>query len=179
MENKEISRNGTASLSSESARARSGAIGRVRATLTAAFALATLGAGAALLGSAAASPIEFTDVEKQARQFMEYYKSIELTPEQEEIKKEALSRIPAPCCGDNTAYTCCCPCNMAKSWWGLSHHLIANEGANADEVQAAVEAWIEFIGPDGFSGNACYTGGCKRAFKHNGCGGMSEKDLKL
>ena len=82
--------------------------------------------------------------------------------------RQALSRIPAPCCSDNSAYTCCCPCNMAKTWWGLSHHLIANEGYDADEVQAAVEEWIEFINPKGFSGNACYTGGCPRPFHRNG-----------
>ncbi|NNE46290.1 MAG: hypothetical protein HKN37_06490, partial [Rhodothermales bacterium] len=121
---------------------------------------------------AVASPIEFTDVREETQKFIDYYNSIELTPEQELIKKKALSKIPAPCCSDNSAYTCCCPCNMAKSWWGLSHHLIVNEGFSADEVQAAVEGWIAFIGPKGFTGNACYTGGCVRPFHRNGCGGM-------
>ena len=59
-----------------------------------------------------------------------------MTPEQEAIKKTALTKIPAPCCSDNTAYTCCCPCNMAKTWWGLANHLIANEGYGAEQVQA-------------------------------------------
>ena len=127
--------------------------------------------------SAVASPIEFTDVETQTREFIGYNKSIRLTAEQERIKKQALTAIRAPCCSDNKAYTCCCPCNMAKSWWGLSHHLIVNEGLGADEVQAGVEAWIEFINPSGFSGNTCYTGGCGRPFARNGCGGMNESRI--
>mgnify|MGYP003343809689 CR=1 FL=1 len=127
--------------------------------------------------AAVASPIEFTDVRKHTEDFVGYYNSIELTPEQELVKRQALSRIPAPCCSDKSAYTCCCPCNMAKSWWGLSHHLIANEGASADEVKAAVEGWIEIIGPKGFSGKACYTGGCVRPFHRNGCGGMNENQI--
>lgn len=124
--------------------------------------------------AAVASSGNFTDVREQTQEFIDYYNSIKLTPEQELVKKQALSRIPAPCCSDNTAYTCCCPCNMAKSWWGLTHHLIANEGYSADEVQAAVEEWIEFINPKGFTGNSCYTGGCPRPFHRNGCGGMNE-----
>lgn len=127
--------------------------------------------------AAVASPIEFTDVKTHTREFIDYYNTIELTPEQELVKREALSRIPAPCCSDNTAYTCCCPCTMAKTWWGLSHHLIADEGLSAEEVQAAVEGWIEFINPRGFSGDACYTGGCVRPFHRNGCGGMDEKQI--
>ncbi len=124
--------------------------------------------------SAVASPVEFSDVRAQTKEFMGYYKTIELTPEQELVKRKALSAIRAPCCSDNSAYTCCCPCNMAKTWWGLSHHLIANEGYGPDKVQAAVEGWIDFINPKGFSGNACYTGGCVRPFHRNGCGGMDE-----
>ncbi len=154
--------------------------GKMRWLIGAAVAAATILGLSALSqdgGSAVASPIKFTDVQAQTREFIGYNESIKLTPEQELIKREALSRIKAPCCSDNSAYTCCCPCNMAKSWWGLAHHLIVNEGAGADEVQAAVEAWIEFINPDGFSGNACYTGGCIRPFHRNGCGGMDENHL--
>jgi hypothetical protein len=127
---------------------------------------------------AMASPVEFTDVRAHTTEFIGYNSSIELTPEQEAIKKKALTKIPAPCCSDNTAYTCCCPCNMAKTWWGLANHLIADEGYGAEEVQAAVEGWIAFINPDGFSGDVCYTaGGCSRAFRENGCGGMNEKQI--
>ena len=146
----------------------------------AAIALITVVAVSALLqeGQAAvASPIEFTDVREHAKEFIGYYNSIQLTPEQELVKRRALSRIPAPCCSDNSAYTCCCPCNMAKTWWGLAHHLIADEGYDAEQVQAAVEGWIEFINPKGFSGDACYKGGCVRPFDDNGCAGMSEEQL--
>lgn len=125
-------------------------------------------------GAAVASPIEFTDVKAHTEEFMGYYETIQLTPEQELVKRKALSGIRAPCCSDNSAYTCCCPCNMAKTWWGLSHHLIADEGYGAEKVEAAVEGWIDFINPKGFSGNACYTGGCVRPFHRNGCGGMDD-----
>lgn len=124
-----------------------------------------------------AAAIEFTDVREQTKEFIGYNDSIQLTPEQEAIKKQALTAIPAPCCSDNSAYTCCCPCNMAKTWWGLANYLIAREGYDADQVRAAVEEWIEFIGPEGFSGNACYTGGCMRPFHRNGCGGMHQGNV--
>ena len=124
-----------------------------------------------------ASAVEFTDVVAQTSEFMGYYETIELTAEQELVKRQALSAIPAPCCSDNSAYTCCCPCNMAKTWWGLSHHLIADEGYGAEEVRAAVEGWIDFINPQGFSGDACYKGGCGRPFDRNGCGGMDERSV--
>jgi hypothetical protein len=124
---------------------------------------------------ACAATIEFTDVRSQALEFIRYNETIELTAEQQAIFDEALDRIPAPCCSDNTARTCCCPCNMAKTWWGLSKHLISEQAAEADAVQAAVEGWIEFINPDGFSGDVCYSaGGCVRPFHENGCGGMNQ-----
>ena len=102
--------------------------------------LLMVGVGFASAGCHAseASAIEFTDVAKQTREFIDYYHSIELDAEQDAIKREALSRIPAPCCSDNSALTCCCPCNMAKSWWGLAQHLIANEGLDADAVETTV-----------------------------------------
>ena len=56
---------------------------------------------------------------------------IELTPEQELIKKKALSKIPAPCCSDNSAYTCCCPCNMAPL-------LRTHQGEDGHGVEVAV-----------------------------------------
>jgi hypothetical protein len=68
---------------------------------------------------------------------------------------------------------------MAKSWWGLSNHLIADGGYGAEEVRAAVEGWIEFINPEGFSGDACYTSGCPRPFHRDGCGGMDEDRVIL
>lgn len=38
--------------------------------------------------------IEFTDVQKQTLQFIQYYETIELTREQGQIKFEALSELP-------------------------------------------------------------------------------------
>ena len=128
-------------------------------------------------GHAATEELDFTDVERQTREFMEYEKTIELTPEQEEIKRQALTALPAPCCSDNSAYTCCCPCNSARAWWGLAAHLIVDRGYDAEQVRDKVAEWFEFINPDGWSGDACYTRGCMRAFKHNGCGGMSDQHV--
>lgn len=116
--------------------------------------------------------VTFEDVPTQTRQFIAWYDSIQLTPAQEAIRVEALSAIPAPCCSDNSAATCCCPCNMAKSVWGLSKYLITEKGAGVDEVRKAAQDWFGFINPEGFSGDVCYTGGCGRAFHENGCGGM-------
>ncbi|MGB3562934.1 MAG: hypothetical protein WBH85_11380 [Thermoanaerobaculia bacterium] len=119
----------------------------------------------------------FSDVRKQTIEFHAYNRAITLTTEQEAVMREALTGLKAPCCSDKTALTCCCDCNMAKSWWGLSKHLIANQGLGAEQVQMAVAEWIEFINPDGFSGTACYIRRCSRPFEENGCGGMTEKNV--
>ena len=116
--------------------------------------------------------VTFEDVPTQTRQFIAWNESIQLTPAQEAIRVEALSAIPAPCCSDNSAATCCCPCNMAKSVWGLSKHLITEKGAGVAEVRQAAQDWFAFINPEGFSGDVCYIGGCGKAFHENGCGGM-------
>ena len=121
--------------------------------------------------------IEPAEVEALTRRFMAYDKQIRLTAEQAEIKRTALSALPAPCCSDNSAETCCCPCNLARSVWGLSKHLIANEQRSVAEVQEAVQGWIKSINPDGYSGDVCYTGGCPKPFKQNGCGGMNGNNL--
>lgn len=119
--------------------------------------------------------LEFKDVRRQTAEFMRYNKQITLTPEQEAIHREALTGLEAPCCSDKTAYTCCCPCNMARAWWGLSKHLITERGHDAEQVRSAVAEWFKFINPTGYTGDACYTGGgCNRAFANNGCGGMVE-----
>ena len=142
-------------------------------------ALATLGIAA---GIALAAPtrsakapgrtIEFRNVRADAERFIDYSESIRLTPAQERVKAEALEAIPAPCCGDYTMATCCCPCNLAKSAWGLSNYLIAKKGSSAPEVRVAVQRWLKFMNPAGFTGNACFKGGCPRPFGKNGCGGM-------
>jgi len=127
---------------------------------------------AVAMASSDGDPVPFTDVRRQTAELIGYESSIQLTPEQEAIKREALSALPAPCCSDNTAYTCCCPCNMSLSVWGLSHLLITEHGYNAEQVREKAREWIAFINPGGFSGDVCYKGGCGRPFHQNGCGGM-------
>ncbi len=102
-----------------------------------------------------------------------YDAEIELTAEQEEVKRAALTPIPAPCCSDRSAYTCCCQCNLGRAWWGLSKVLITEHGQSAAEVQANVERWIGNLRPQGFAGNSCYTGRCSTAARHDGCSGMN------
>ena len=132
-------------------------------------------------GQASSEPMgsvfTFSDVREQTIEFHAYNRSITLTPEQQEVMTEALTALKAPCCSDRTALTCCCDCNMARSWWGLSKHLIANEGLGAEQVRTAVSEWFEFINPGGFSGNACYTARCGLPFHENGCGGMKEDSV--
>lgn len=145
-------------------------------------AVALLGLGLAAWATTrgpAEAEIEFTDVRRQTEEFMEYERNIELTPSQEAVRRDALSDIPAPCCADRSAYTCCCPCNLTKTIWGLSKHLITHEGRDADAVRAAAKRWIAFVNPRGFTGNACYTGGCNRPFDRNGCGGMEESHVRF
>ena len=130
-------------------------------------------------GGVSAAGIEFRDVEAQSRQFMRWYDDIRLTTVQERVKKAALEGIPAPCCSDNSAYTCCCACNISRTIWGLSQYMISKENASATQVRAKVREWIAFIGPNGFSGSACYSRGCPRPFHSDGCGGMSADRLVL
>ena len=122
---------------------------------------------------------ELEETNELIAQYIEYQRTIRLSPDQEAIKKEALEALPAPCCSDNNAYTCCCPCNLSRAVWGLSADLIVNQGADARSVRQAAKDWIERIGPDGFSGDVCYTGGCGRAMHKNGCGGMNPDALVL
>lgn len=118
-----------------------------------------------------------TDIRVQAAQYIDDFHSIKLSPEQEKIKDEALSSIPAPCCKDYSIATCCCPCNLAKSVWGLSHNLIVKRKFNVQQLKQAVSEWIQSMNPDGFTGDVCYTQGCNRPFRKNGCGGMYEGNI--
>ena len=126
---------------------------------------------------AAATAFKFEAVEPQTRKFIEYYKTIRLTPEQEKVKTAALSPLKAVCCKDFSALTCCCPCNFSKSLWGMTHYLISQKGYDAAQVQEAAKAWIAYVNPGGFSGDSCDTGGCNRPFAQNGCGGMDDRAL--
>lgn len=123
--------------------------------------------------------LRFTNVATQAREFIGYNSSIRLTAEQEAIKREVLEAMPAACCRDSNAYTCCCTCNLSKSVWGLSNYVLTTHHASADQLREVVTAWKEFTNPAGYSGSTCYSGGCTLPFHQNGCGGMSESDLVL
>ncbi len=117
-------------------------------------------------------PVHFTDARRQAAEFIAYDKAIVLTPGQEKVMNAGLESIPAPCCDRYSIATCCCPCNLARSTWGLAKLLITEHGADADEVRTVAADWIEFTNPGGYTGDACFTGGCNRSFEDNGCGGM-------
>lgn len=119
----------------------------------------------------------FTGDREETERLIAYNRSIELTPEQHEVYREALDGLRAPCCDRYSAATCCCECNMARATWGLAKHLVAEKELGANEVRTAVADWFETINPDGFTGDACFTGGCGRPFAKNGCGGMSESRL--
>jgi len=138
----------------------------------AALSLVPLLAGGALAAELAPA---FTDAQRQAAEFLGYSKSIRLTPEQEAVKTKALAGLKAPCCDDNGLDTCCCPCNLAKTAWGLAAYLVREKHYDADQVRAKVAEWLAFVNPGGFTGDACYQpGGCARPISANGCGGMHE-----
>jgi hypothetical protein len=121
----------------------------------------------------------FTDAASQAAEYIGYASSIPLGPAQLKQRDRVLERIPAPCCSKFSSRTCCCPCNLAKSIWGLSNFVIARQAATDAELERAVRAWIRFVNPGGFSGTTCDTaGGCGRRFSQNGCGGMNDRVLE-
>jgi hypothetical protein len=128
--------------------------------------------------SRGARSVKFFDAPSQAAEFIGYSRSITLTPAQQKVREKALRAMAAPCCREFPLATCCCPCNLAKSAWGLANFMIGRNGATADEVKDAVGGWLAFVNPSGFSGDACNSaGGCARRFAHNGCGGMDERNL--
>lgn len=127
--------------------------------------------------------------------FIDYYSIAALTSEQKRVMRDALLPLKAPCCDDNSMLTCCCPCNLAKSVWGLSNYLIVEENYSADQVRESVLQWLRFIHSDyyviqelqdqgvdpsayGLSHeDACYVGNCELPFEDNGCGGMGKLTL--
>ena len=128
--------------------------------------------------SGASRFVKFFDAPSQAAEFIGYERSISLTPAQQIVREKALRAMAAPCCKKFPLATCCCPCNLAKSAWGLANFLIVRKGATAGEVKSAVRGWLAFVNPNGFSGDACDSAeGCARRFAHNGCGGMDERNL--
>ncbi len=122
---------------------------------------------------------EFEGSREEVLKLMAYYESIRLTPEQEQVRRQALGPVPAYCCKDFSAATCCCECNLSRSLWGLSKVLIAEHGAGALAVRAAVKSLIEVLNPSGYQGNTCPTGRCNLPFKEGGCGGMDKNRLML
>ncbi len=125
-----------------------------------------------------AAPVRFFDAPSQAAEFIGYNRAITLTAEQRKVRDKALAAMPAACCDKFSQATCCCPCNLAKSVWGLSNSLIVRQNATASEVQAAVKGWLKFVNARPFTGDVCDTpGGCGRTFSQGGCGGMDERNL--
>lgn len=151
----------------------------IRLVLLLVFVVLPFGAAVALGGKPSRKqPVRFSDAQSQAEEFIGYARSIRLTAPQREIWEAALGSMASPCCKDFRLSTCCCPCNLAKSAWGLANFLIARRGATVAETQEGVRSWIAFVNPSGFSGDVCVSsGGCGRDFAHNGCGGMDEARL--
>jgi hypothetical protein len=128
---------------------------------------------------------------KNAARFLGYYEQYPLTPAQEDVKREALTAIVAPCCDDNPMYTCCCPCVLAKTVWGLSAYLITEKNYDATAVREASLQWLRFIRRDYYKVHeleaqgidprtvglthvdSCYEGKCELPFRQGGCGGMT------
>ncbi len=133
--------------------------------------------GLGMPACASDSHLEFTDIEEQSREFLRHNEEIELSDEQMDTFREALTPIPAPCCSDRSALTCCCPCNQRRVWWGLTKHLIADHGLDAEQTRAKVVEWFAFTHPNGNAGNACYSGRCPLPFEKDGCGGMRESHV--
>ena len=117
---------------------------------------------------------KFAGTHEEVLELVKIYDEIDLTPEQEKIRLAALDDMPAPCCNNFSAATCCCECNLSRSLWGLSKHLIVNENADAAMVRQAAEAWVANVNPDGFPGNTCTSGRCPVPMNKGGCGGMNK-----
>jgi hypothetical protein len=117
------------------------------------------------------------DVEAQTREFIGYFFSIKLSDDQQAVRDRALEPLKAVCCDDFPMSDCCCVCNLSRSIWGLSNYLIANLGYDEDRVRTGVEGWLEYVGPSGFSGEACYVDRCSAPFGEDGCGGMDPDHL--
>lgn len=129
------------------------------------------------------------------QQFIDYYDSGRLTPEQESMVQDALLPLAAPCCDDNSMATCCCPCNLAKAVWGLSGYLVAEKNYDVGQVGESALQWLRFIRGDYYVAqelrkkgkdptefglpreDSCYADACDLSFADAGCGGMGQ--LKL
>ncbi len=120
---------------------------------------------------------EFEGTSDEVQTLMDHYEAIELTPEQEQIRREALGPLKAACCNNFSMATCCCECNLSRSLWGLSKYLITEKQADVAQVRSAVTQWIEVLNPSGYEGNTCNSGRCNLPFDKGGCGGMNKHRL--
>lgn len=116
--------------------------------------LSLLGSADARGAGQAPMPPAFDDVKARTQEFMGYEKSIRLTPQQQAIKQAALRSIPAPCCKEYSIATCCCPCNLAKSIWGLANYAVARLGYDTAQTKALVLDWLRATNPSGYSGDS-------------------------
>ncbi len=123
--------------------------------------------------------IRFHNVGAQSREYIDYYNTIHLTPEQEEVRASALKSRPAACCVKSDAYTCCCTCNLSKSVWGLTTYAIATYHINAAQVHERLAGWLTLVNPCGLDGGSLYLGVWSIRFIQTGCGGMTENASNL
>ncbi len=138
---------------------------------------AGLTAGSALAVLAAGADLTFEGSRAEVERLMGHYESITLTAEQEAVRVAALEPLPAPCCSNFSAATCCCECNLSRATWGLSKHLISNLGYGANEVRETVQRFHAAVNPSGYPGDTCSTGRCGSPMHEAGCGGMNPAHL--
>lgn len=108
-----------------------------------------------------------------------YATSVRLTPEQEKVKADALSAIPAPCGNRSSLAVRCCGCNLFRNITGLAKHMIAEERADGAARAPGGARLDRPHQPAGYSGAACDSKRCERPFHEDGCGGMNEARLVL
>ncbi len=130
-----------------------------------------------VLASEGTGELVFDGSREEVERLMGYYESIALSPEQEAVRVAALEPLPAPCCSEFSAATCCCTCNLSRATWGLSKHLITTLGYGAEQVRQTVQRFHLAVNPNGFPGDTCSTGGCGRPMHAAGCGGMGPAHL--
>ena len=131
-------------------------------------------------------------------QFIEWWYTLVPLVEADARYFDGLSVLVAPCCDDNTAFSCCCEgedgqaCNIIRSGKGLAAHLIRDLDYDAGRVTASVLEWFRFARPDYYLASAltdqdiapelygltvegsCYRGMCNTPISGGGCGGMKE-----
>jgi phage shock protein E len=128
---------------------------------------------------------------RDTAQFIEWFYDIELTDTERTVMEDALSELVAPCCDDNSAATCCCECNLARSVWGLAAYLIREKGFTVEDVREAAHDWLRFARPDYYlaaalveegsspqeygltTNGSCYRGLCEFPVTEGGCAGMT------